>query len=571
MEAEQKGKTSRGRLVVLASVLVIAALLVVGRLVYYQVFNYGELKAWALEQRQRERDLTPERGTILDATGHPLALSVVQWDVSVSPPLVTDPDQVAKDLAPLLGMSQDELYAKITTEAQWVLLAKHLPQATGEAIIDLDHNGITCEAQPLRVYPEGSLVAHAIGIVNDTGVGYYGIEGYYNERLKGVEGKKQIEQDPAGAELPLVPQEQLLPQSGTSLLITIDRNAQLIAVEELERAIKEYQADGGTVLIMDPKTGAVLALASYPSYNPNSFASGNLELLADPSLSQMWEPGSIFKVVTWAAGLDSGTISPGTTMYDSGALEVGGRVIQNWDRQGRGTVTMADGLAYSLNTVAAYISTSMGKDTFYTYVRRFGFGRLSGIDLDSEGPGMVKLPGDSNWFPSDLGTNAFGQGIAVTPVQMLSAVSAIANEGLLMKPYVVRQFISADKVLSVEPMAVRQVISQDTAETLTNLMVEVVDREAKKAKVPGYRIAGKTGTAQIPTAYGYHPTDTIASFIGFAPADDPQFAILIKLDRPKASPWANHTAAPTFQAIAQRLLVYMQIPPDEVRLGVYGQ
>jgi cell division protein FtsI/penicillin-binding protein 2 len=184
---------------------------------------------------------------------------------------------------------------------------------------------------------------------------------------------------------------------------------------------------------------------------------------------------------------------------------------------------------------------------------------------------MVKLPGDSDWFPSELGTNAFGQGIAVTPVQMLTAASAVANRGLLMKPYIVRQFIAEDKVISVEPMAVRQAISEQTAQTMINMMVEVVNREAKKAQVPGYRIAGKTGTAQIPTAYGYHPTDTIASFIGFAPADDPQFAVLVKLDRPRASPWANDTAAPTFRAIAERLLIYMQIPPDEIRVAQQGQ
>jgi cell division protein FtsI/penicillin-binding protein 2 len=179
----------------------------------------------------------------------------------------------------------------------------------------------------------------------------------------------------------------------------------------------------------------------------------------------------------------------------------------------------------------------------------------------------VKRPGDSNWFASDLGTNAFGQGIAVTPVQMLSAVSAVANHGLLMKPYIVRQFITPEKVISVEPMAVRQTISEETADTLTGMLVEVVAREATKAQVEGYRIAGKTGTAQVPTPYGYDPTATIASFVGFAPADDPQFAVLVKLDKPAASPWANHTAAPTFGAIAARLMVYLRIPPDEIRLA----
>jgi cell division protein FtsI/penicillin-binding protein 2 len=325
---------------------------------------------------------------------------------------------------------------------------------------------------------------------------------------------------------------------------------------------------------MDPTTGAILAAASYPTYDPNDFGHADQQALADPVVSNMWEPGSIFKIITWAGGLDSGTIRPGTTFYDAGALEVGGRVIRNWDRRGRGLVTMTDGLEQSLNTVAAFISTSMGKERFYMYLRRFGFGTLSNVDLASEGPGMMKLPGDSDWFPSELGTNAFGQGIAVTSMQMITAVSAVANHGTLMKPHIVRKFIIPDpgsqdaQIVEVEPMVVRSAISPETAETLTDMLVEVVQKEAVKAQVPGYRIAGKTGTAQVPTPYGYHPTETIASFIGFAPADDPRFIVLVKLEKPTASPWGNHTAAPTFRAIAERLFTYMQIPPDEIRLAL---
>jgi cell division protein FtsI/penicillin-binding protein 2 len=326
------------------------------------------------------------------------------------------------------------------------------------------------------------------------------------------------------------------------------------------------------VLVMDPSTGAMLASYSYPSYDPNDFAQADIDLLADPVVSKMWEPGSIFKIVTWAAGIDSGTVTPGTTFYDEGALEVGGRVIQNWDRKGHGLVTMRDGLVGSLNTVAAFTSTSMGKDTFYTYLRRFGFGTLTQVDMASEGPGMMKLPGDSNWFPSDLGTNSFGQGIAVTPIQMLAAVASVANHGMLMQPYIVQEFITQGdegaRRIPVEPMAVRRAVSPETAATMTDMLVEVVEKGAPKAAVPGYGVAGKSGTAQIPEPYGYNPTDTIASFVGFAPADDPRFVLLIKLDRPSVSPWGTQTAAPAFQAIAQRLLIYMQVPPDDMRVAL---
>jgi len=555
------------RLMVVAVVLTIGVLAIVGRLVYYQVWMHAELEQMAVAEREREREVPPERGNILDSTGHPLAMSVIQWDISASPNLVQHPRELAEQLADLLDLPRDELYAKLSSSTKWVRLARGCAQEVGEAVASLKADGIICEPRALRVYPEGELAAHLVGIVSEGGVGFYGVEGYYNQWLAGIEGKREIEQNPVGEEIPLPGQAQMAATAGINLILTVDRNIQLIAVQELERAVEDYQADSGTVVIMNPKTGAILAIANYPSYDPNGFPQVDGELLADSSLSRMWEPGSIFKVITWAAGLDSGTISPGTTVYDGGAREVGGRVIQNYDRMGHGWVTMTDGLAQSLNTVAAFISTSVGKETFYTYVQRFGFGNLTGVDLASEGPGMVKRPGDSNWFPSDLGTNAFGQGIAVTPVQMLSAVAAVANHGLLMKPYIVGQFITPEKVVSVEPMAVRQAISEETADTLTGMLVEVVSREAKKAQVEGYLIAGKTGTAQVPTAYGYDPTATIASFVGFAPADDPQFAILVKLDNPKASPWANHTATPTFGAIARRLLVYLQIPPDEIRLA----
>jgi len=567
MKPENEVLAKHRRVIFIAVVLTIGALVIIGRLAYYQIWMHAELEEMALEEREREREVPPERGNILDSTGHPLAMSVIQWDISVSPDMVDDPEELADPLADLMDLPRDALYAKLTLHAPGGSLARGCAQEMGEAVAGLKANGIICEPRALRVYPEGKLAAHIVGIVSDGGVGFYGVEGYYNQWLMGKEGKRAVEQNPAGEEIPLAPQAQLAATAGVNLILTVDRNIQMIAAQELEQAVEEFQAQSGTVLIMNPQTGAILAIANYPSYDPNLFPEVDGELLDDASLSKLWEPGSIFKVITWAAGLDSGTISPGTTVYDSGAREVGGRVIQNWDRMGRGWVTMTDGLALSLNTVAAFISTSVGKDTFYTYVQRFGFGELTKVDLASEGPGIVRRPGDSNWFQSDLGTNAFGQGIAVTPLQMLSAVSAVANHGLLMQPYIVEQFVTSEKVASVEPMALRQAITAETAETLTEMLVEVVSREATKAQVAGYRIAGKTGTAQVPTAYGYDPTATIASFVGFAPADDPQFAVLVKLDKPQASPWANHTAAPTFRAIVERLLVYLQIPPDEIRLA----
>ncbi|MFN2290435.1 MAG: peptidoglycan D,D-transpeptidase FtsI family protein [Anaerolineae bacterium] len=572
MSSDKAPTTGHHRLNVLAFCLTFACAVLVGQLFRYQVIDHDELRQDALNQRTWEKEVSTDRGFVADANGHILALDTIEWKVSASPPLVIHPDEIAGRFAELLGLPRDEVYAKLTSEGPWVQLAAGVDYEAGEEILALDEPGITCLPEHRRFYPEGELFAHVIGIVNNTGDGFYGVEGYHNQMLRGDAGYRRVEQNPVGQELPFSPLEAEAPEPGTSLILTIDRNIQYIAEQELLKGLDEYGAESGTVLIMDPQSGSILALVSQPSYDPNDFAEAELRLLPDPTVSKMWEPGSIFKIITWAAGLDSGTISPGTTFYDDGALEVGGRVIRNWDRQGHGLVTMQDGLVQSLNTVAAFISTSTGKDQFYTYLRRFGFGTLTQVDLASEGPGMMKLPGDSNWFPSELGTNSFGQGVAVTPMQMIVAASAVANKGMLMKPHIVGEMITKNREgtvrrIRVDPMMVRWAISQETAQTMTQMLVQVVEKGATQAQIPGYRVAGKTGTAQIPTPYGYHPSDTIGSFVGYVPADDPQFIVLVKLDKPTASPWGSQTAAPTFRAIAERLLVYMQIPPDEIRLA----
>lgn len=575
MLADTATRGSDRRMTVIAFCFTFGFAVIIGQLVRYQILEHSRLEQEANYERIREREMPARRGYIADIHGNPLAINGVQWNISVSPPLIPNSkkEPLAYRLASLLELPRDQVYAALTADRPWVLLATHVDQQVGEAIMDLGVHGITCEPKPVRHYPEGSLFAHLVGFVNETGDGFYGVEGYYNPTLKGNPGTKLFEQDPAGYEIPIPPLAQSAPRPGPNLILTVDRNIQQIVREELERALEEYGAQKGTVMVMNPKTGAILASYSIPTYDPNHFGEADPSVLSDPAVSGIWEPGSIMKVVTWGGGLDSGTISPGTTFYDDGALEVGGRVIYNWDRKGRGLVTMEEGLIQSLNTVAAFISTSMGTERFYNYLRRFGFGTTTGVDLASEVPGMMRQPGDSNWFPSDLGINAFGQGIAVTPLQMITAVSAVANHGILMRPYIVHQFITEDEngqeqVTQVEPMSIRGAISREAADTLTEMMVTAVEREGySKAHIDGYRIAGKTGTAQIPTAYGYHPTDTIASFVGFAPADDPQFAILVRLERPTASPWGTQTAAPTFRAIAERLFVYLQIPPDDIRLA----
>lgn len=274
------------------------------------------------------------------------------------------------------------------------------------------------------------------------------------------------------------------------------------------------------------------------------------------------------KLITMAAALDSGTVTPQTTYNDTGAIEVGGHVSYNWDRGAHGTVDMTTLLAQSLNVGAATIATWMGPTTFYDYFQRFGFGRPTGIDIFGEEPGLMPLPGSSDWQESFIATNAYGQALAVTPLQMISAVSALANNGYLMQPYVVEEVRDENGVHRHQPTVLSQAVSPQTAATMTTMAVTAVQQEVPEAQVEGYTVAGKTGTAQIAEAFGYHPTDIIGSFIGWLPADDPQIVVFVKLDRPQSAPWGSMTAAPTFAKLAKELVVLLGIPPDDVRLDL---
>ncbi len=558
---------TRWRIIALMAILSASTLIIIGQLVRWQILEHGTFLALAEAEHQAEVIIRPRRGAIYDRNGFLLAADAFQYEVSASPTMINDPYATADRLFPLLGMSRDETLAALTSEAPWVPLSRGVPQPLGETILEWDITGIQVEPRPKRVYPAGTLAAHLLGFVNDNDNGFYGVEGYYDAMLHGTPGLRQGERDPFGSSIPTGLGRYVPPRDGKSLGLTIDRTAQYVVEQELADAIARYQAEGGTVIVLDPKTGAIVAMASWPAYDPNHFIEADQRLFPDPAVSEQYEPGSVFKVITLAAGLDSGVITPDTTIYDGGVIEVGGRTIYNWDRQPHGTVNMTTVLAKSLNVGASQVAVMLGKERFYTYVRRFGFGHITEVDLDSEGPGTLKMPGDPDWHESDLGTNSFGQGIAVTPLQMAVAVAAIANDGLLMKPYVVQQIIEGDRIRSVRPTVVRRAVLAQTARTLTNMMVVAVEQETKLAQVPGYRVAGKTGTAQIPVPGGYHPTLTVASFVGYLPADDPAFVILVVIHKPQTSPWGSQVAAPVFARIAQRLVTLFDVPPDDIRLA----
>ncbi len=558
------------RLKVLFAVLIGFTFVLIAQLFRWQVLEHDYLLDLARFEHAIPEMIIPPRGDIMDCNSHLLATDIFQYEVSATPNEVEAAWETADRLSPHVGQPRQVVYESLTKNAPYVLLSRHVSQESGDAIRAWSLKGVTVKPRPKRVYPVERLAAHVLGFVNETHDGYYGVEGYYNTFVGSGEEVLTREKTPYGEEIISGPPPSVNPRKGQDLILTIDRAIQYLVERELESAVTQYKAEGGTIIVMDPRRGAILAMANYPTYDPNRFADTRPELFVNPSVSNQYEPGSVFKIITMAAGLDAGVMSPHDTFYDSGAIEVGGRTIMNWDRQGHGLVTMTDILARSLNVGAAYVSTMLGKEHFYSYVRRFGFGRITEVDLAGEGPGTLKLPGDREWHESDLGTNSFGQGIAVTPLQMITAVAAVANRGFLMKPYVVERIVEGDKTITVQPAVVRRAISASTATQLTAMLVEAVEREAGLALVPGYRIAGKTGTAQIPRPGGYDPYQTIASFVGYGPADAPQFIILVKIDKPQESPWGSQVAAPVFKSVARQLIVYLGIPPDDVRLASDG-
>jgi cell division protein FtsI/penicillin-binding protein 2 len=558
------------RLTLLALLLALCCLVMVVRLFQWQVIEHRRLADEALDRRDAETPLEPRRGHIYDRNGHPLAFDIYEWEISITPSLVEASEelQVAEALAPLVGWTvQDLQLALQDKDTRYVLLDRHAPYEVGLAALEINSPALRCEPRPRRVYPEDNLLSHVVGFVNDARDGFYGVEGYYDQWLKGEPGIYRRETYPDGTEIPFGPIQIIPPKPGRHLTLTLDRNIQLIVRLVLTDALAKYGASSGTVIVMDPKTGGILALVSLPDYDPNHFSTTDPERFTDPATSSQYEPGSIFKIITWGAGLDAAIVAPDTVVVDDGHMEVGGRTIRNYDFRAHGQVTIRQGLVKSLNTVAAYISTTLRKERFYTYLRRFGIGHLTGIDLYNEVSGRMRLPGDSNWYPSDLGTNAFGQGIAVTPVQMVTAAAAVANKGLLVRPHLLASWSDGEQTAVIEPSPVRHAISTQAAELLTEMLVQVVEQGATEAQVPGYRMAGKTGTAEVPIPGGYHPEETIASFVGWGPVDDPAFVILVKLDKPTSAPWGSRTAAPTFSQISEHLFTYLQIPPDHLRVA----
>ncbi len=534
--------------------------IIVLRLFIFQVVNGEEWKEVVIED-WAVTDV-PERGVIYDHNGAVLAVDEWDYRLGVSPSILTDAEELATQLAPVLQIPRGELLENMESSQLYVVLASRISSETADAIRKLDYGDeVQLDPLPRRFYPQGNLMCHVLGFVDFDGIGGAGVEGYYQGELAG---------EAASATVPISPlrrQTTVIAREGADLTLTIDRSVQYTVERHLKEALAEYGAVSGSIIVMDPRTGAIIAMASEPCYSANDFSETEPSLFYNPLVSAVYEPGSVMKLVTMAAALDSGTVTPDTTYNDTGAISVGGHVSYNWDRGAYGTVDMTTLLAHSLNVGAATIATWMGPTTFYDYFQRFGFGRPTGVDIFSEEPGLMPLPGSGEWQESFIATNSYGQALAVTPLQMISAISALANNGYLMQPYVVAEVRDENGVHRHEPTVLSQAIKPETAAIMTTMAVTAVQQEVQEALVEGYTVAGKTGTAQIAEPFGYHPSDTIASFIGWLPADDPEIIVFVKLDRPQTAPWGSMTAAPAFSKLAKELVVLLDIPPDEIRLG----
>lgn len=533
-----------------------------------------ELEIRSQNNTRSIKRLPAERGVVYDRDGIPLAFNILQYEVGVSPNLVTEPERIAQELGVILNIDEFEVYNRITQGVPWVQIARPVSANLGQQIIDLDEISIVINPLSRRAYPQGELAGPIIGFTiegNDNNArGAIGVEATYNNELAGRATDQTVSTIPLDVPVDLENSS----QRGRDVVLTIDRDVQYWMEYELAQGIERYDADNGIIIVLDPRDGAILAMAQNPSFDPNNFIQvENESALRNQAISDVYEPGSVMKVLTVASAIDAGAIDEDWTYNDEGSLTVGGVQHVNWDRNAYGLVDTSSLLINSLNIGAATVALELEPQPFYSYLRRFGLGRLSNVDLLGEEIGIMRIPGDTGWNEADFASNSYGQAISVTPIQMVTAFSAIANDGLMYQPHVMHQIVDGEEIRNAQPVPSR-VISSDTANIVTDMMVRVVNEGSTLAQVPGYTVAGKTGTAQIATPLGYEEGGvgaTIASFIGFFPADDPQVVIYIRLDRPRTSQYGSQTAAPLFRTVAQRLALLLGIPDDNVRIALQSQ
>lgn len=562
---------SSWRLQILLVGFFLLGLLVTLRLFYWQIMVGEKLKVLAETQYLSVQEIPAQRGQILAFDGFPLAINKQAFLVFAEPrQLKLESAELALKMAPILAPQETKETEEILkerlsrTDLFWLPLSRKIEREKKEEIEKLGLSGIGFQAEEKRFYPEGSMSAHLLGFVGQDVAGrdkgYFGLEGFYERTLSGKSGKRLQEQDPSGRPIPIGRSNDEDEFSGRDLVLYLRRGLQFMLEEKLKTGMEKYQAKEGLAVIMEPKTGAVLAMASFPNFNPADYAATDKNLYTNSVISQTFEPGSIFKPIIMAAAINEAAVKPeDRCLKCTGPRQIGEYTIRTWDDQYHPDSTMTEILEHSDNVGMVYVGEKLGGVKLIEYLHKFGFDQTTGIDLEGETVALFRKKSD--WVPIDLATVAFGQGVAVTPIQVVRAIAAIANGGELVEPHVVAKVKTAAKEIEIKPKKQERVISQTTAKIITEMMVASAERGGKWERPKGYRIAGKTGTAQIPIAGHYDEEKTIVSFVGFAPADDPRFVMLVTLREP-ALIWGSRTVAPLWFEIAKEIFYHLGIPPN---------
>jgi cell division protein FtsI/penicillin-binding protein 2 len=548
--------------------------ILLGRLYYWQVWLSGPLTRLANSEHIQNQVLNAPRGLIYDAQGHLLATNVVRDDVYIAPlqfasDFANDPAELFTEVRALHqvlpSVSEDQLSKDFSLSLQAVRIARQIDPGQSQRLRDLHLPDVFLEPQTWRTYPGGDLASQIVGYVQgDEGI--YGIEAQYNKLLSGHAGSFTAETDLNGNPLTVGAESKHDPVKGSDLTLTIDSFIQYFAQSALQNAAKQLEAPSGTVVVLNAHTGAVIALAGYPSFDPNHYSDfadqkgciGSEDVYLNPALFCGYEPGSTMKAITMAAALEQHVITPDTSINDPGYLNFsdGTPTVHNWNDEGYGKETMTQVLEHSANVGAATVATWLGPDRFYPFLQRFGFGQPVGL-FNPEDPGGYRTTASVGWSKSDLTRQAFGQSITASPLQVARAYQAIANGGVMMQPYIVASINNNGRVITTQPHVLRRVISANTSKTLANMLVSTA--EYNDISLPNYSVAIKTGTA---TTQGLAMDQTEASVAGFLPASDPQFVILVKIDRPQKTIYGGTAAGPLWEAIAQQLVLHYSIPPD---------
>jgi len=562
MTVSERGIQIRIRL--FGALFILVFLIIAARACYLQIVQAPELQERADQQRQQVIMLAPQRGTIFDRNGEPLAVSLDAESLYADPARIKQPREVAKKLSKLLEMPTKDLEQLLSEKKHFVWIKRKLDPDVFKKIRQLGIAGLQFVTEPKRYYPKSSVAAHVVGFTGLDPRGLEGIELEYDQQLQGEPGRLQSQRDARGRGLATAGQQVQGGMPGLDLHLTLDRSLQYVADKELARVVKEAHAIGGTVVIMEPASGRVLALASQPDYDPNQPGKYRAAQRRNRAVCDTFEPGSIFKPFLLAGILEEGLVRPNQkTDCENGRYEVGGKIIRDHARFGK--LTLREMLKFSSNIGFAKLGKALERERYYSYIRDFGFGEPTGLDLPGEVSGLVRPP--SRWFEIDLAAISFGQGLSVTTIQLTSALAAIANGGLLMEPFIVEKITDADgRVVQQRlPQVRRRVISEQTARKVREMMVAVTESggTGTKAALPGYIVAGKTGTAQKvdPVTGGYSPDKRVSSFIGFVPADNPALVISVTVDEPEGKAYGGLVAAPVFAKIAGQSLSHLNILP----------